>query len=177
MNSARRELRLPEDGRILYFVRDREQFRFLSHFYPSAIELDGAIWPTVEHFYQAQKSANPAYIESIRSASSPGQAKRLAAPPTAPRRFSKDSWFKANGEQPRPDWHLVKLDIMRRADQAKYAQHTDLAMRLIATGQAVLVEDNPNEPFWGTGPDGLGANWAGRVLMEIREMLASAATL
>jgi N-glycosidase YbiA len=46
---------VPDDNRILYFTRDREAFRFLSHFWPAAIELDGATWPTVEHYYQTQK--------------------------------------------------------------------------------------------------------------------------
>ena len=63
---------VPPDNRILYFYRDREGFRFLSHFHPSPIEIDNELWP---------------------------------------------------------------------------------------------------EPFWGIGPDGRGLNWAGRVLMEVRELL------
>lgn len=160
---------IPPDNRILYFGRDRAAFRFLSHFHPSQIVLDDATWPTVEHYYQAQKSPNPEYRAAIRAARHPGQAKRLAAPPTAPRRFSKNSWFKKNGIAPRADWSEVKLDIMRRADRAKYAQNGDLAALLIATGTAELVEDSPLEPFWGSGPDGQGLNWAGRILMEIRD--------
>jgi len=59
---------IPPDGRILYFARDRADFVFLSHFYPSPILLDGEIWPTVEHYYQAQKSDDPAYRDAIRGA-------------------------------------------------------------------------------------------------------------
>jgi N-glycosidase YbiA len=55
------KLVIPADNRILYFTRDREIFRFLSHFHPAPIVLDGETWPTVEHYYQAQKSAEPAY--------------------------------------------------------------------------------------------------------------------
>jgi predicted NAD-dependent protein-ADP-ribosyltransferase YbiA (DUF1768 family) len=47
--------------------------------------------------------------------------------------------------------------------------HPELAQLLLDTGQAELVEDSLSEPFWGIGPDGSGSNWAGRVLMEIRE--------
>jgi N-glycosidase YbiA len=161
---------IPADGRILYFARDREAFGFLSHFHPAPITLDGEIW-TVEHYYQAQKSFDPAYRDAIRDAKSPGMAKRLAAPPRAPRRISSQSWFRKNGASPREDWHDVKLDIMRRADRAKYVQHVGLAARLAATHPAVLEEDSPFEPFWGTGPDGAGENWAGRILMEIRAQL------
>ena len=162
---------IPEDNRILYFERDREQFRFLSHFHPAPILLDDEIWPTVEHYYQAQKCADPAYRQAIRAAISPGIAKRLSAPPTAPRKISGQSWFRKNGVPPRPDWHEVKLGIMRRADRAKFTQHADLTRLLLATGDAELVEDSTSEPFWGIGADGRGENWAGRVLMGIRAEL------
>jgi ribA/ribD-fused uncharacterized protein len=164
---------IPPDGRILYFGRDRVAFGFLSHFHPSPIELDGEMWPTVEHFYQAQKSDHPGYREAIRAAVSPGLAKRLAARPEAPRRASQNSWFRKNAVQPRADWHDVKLDIMRRADWAKFTQNPELGDMLLATGTAELMEDSPYEPFWGQGQDGSGQNWAGRVLMEVRQRLRS----
>jgi N-glycosidase YbiA len=144
-------------------------FGFLSHFHPAPILLEGEVWPTVEHYYQAQKSFDPACRQAIRDAATPGRAKRLAAPPDLPRRVSGQSWFRKNGASPRPDWHAVKLEIMRRADLAKFTQHADLADLLQATGDAELVEDSPSEPYWGIGPDGQGSNWAGRVLMEVRE--------
>jgi N-glycosidase YbiA len=163
---------IPPDRRILYFARDRDAFGFLSHFWPASIVIGGEEWSTVEHYYQAQKSADPGYREAIRQAKTPGMAKRLAAQPDAPRRISKHSWFKANGTLPRQDWFEVKLDIMRHADHAKFTQHPELAANLLATGDAELIEDSPFEPYWGTGADGKGLNWAGRVLMEIRQQLA-----
>jgi N-glycosidase YbiA len=166
---------IPSDGRILYFARDRDAFGFLSHFYPSPIVLDGETWPTVEHFYQAQKCNDAGYREAIRSASSAGMAKRLAAPPHAPGRISQQSWFRKHGAQPRADWSEVKLDIMRRADWAKFSRHADLAEMLLATGAAELIEDSPFEPFWGLGKDGMGQNWAGRILMEVRARLRQGA--
>lgn len=169
--AARPNPRFPVDGRIQYFGRDREAFGFLSHFHPVEIELDGERWPTVEHFYQAQKSADPEYRQAIRAAESPGIAKRLAAPPDAPRKVSSQSWFRRTGNLPRGDWHEVKLDLMRRADWAKFHQNPALGRLLLATGDAVLIEDSPFEPFWGIGQDGHGLNWAGRVLMEVRQRL------
>ncbi len=163
---------IPEDNRILYYDRDRAAFRYLSHFWPSPFALDGASWPTVEHYYQCQKSLDPDYQAAIRAAETPGQAKRLAASPDRPRRHSKQSWFRKTGTLPRPDWDDVKLDIMRRADRAKYAQNPDLAALLRATGNAELIEDSHSETFWGIGEDGDGPNWAGRVLMEVRAALA-----
>jgi len=160
---------IPPDNRILYFDRDRVHFGFFSHFHPAPIVLDGETWATVEHFYQAQRSDDPAYRQAIREATTPGRAKRCAARPDLPAKASKHSWFRLHHAFPRADWHEVKLDIMRRADRAKYTQHPELAVLLLATGDAELIEDSPSEPFWGIGPDGLGQNWAGRVLMEIRE--------
>ena len=168
------ELVIPDDNRILYFGRDRAAFRFLSHFFPAPIVMDDETWATVEHYYQAQKSDDPAYRQAIRDTLSPGMAKRLAAPPQAPRRVSAQSWFRKNGTLPRPDWHEVKLGIMRRADLAKFTQHGELGVVLLATGDAELVEDSPFEPYWGIGLDGHGLNWAGRVLMEVRAQLREA---
>jgi ribA/ribD-fused uncharacterized protein len=164
-------LLIPADNRILYFERDRERFGFFSHFHPAPILLAGEVWPTVEHYYQAQKSDDPAYHQAIRDAITPGRAKRLAAPPDLPRKISGQSWFRKNGTLPRADWYEVKLGIMRRADLAKFSQHPELARMLLATGDAELIEDSPSEPYWGVGPDGQGLNWAGRVIMEVREEL------
>jgi ribA/ribD-fused uncharacterized protein len=170
---ARDALQIPADNRILYYRRDRELYRFLSHFWPSTFTLDGEMWPTVEHYYQALKSDDPDYRAAIRAAKSPGHVKRLAASPDAPRRISQSSWFREAGKQPRAGWHEAKLGIMRRADNAKYLQNPPLADLLLATGTAELAEDSTSEPFWGIGPDGAGTNWAGRVLMEVRDVLAA----
>jgi N-glycosidase YbiA len=162
---------IPEDNRILYFARDREAFGFLSHFWPSVITLDGEVWPTAEHYYQAQKSESEAYRAAIRAAATPARAKRLATAPDARGWVGRQSWFRANGKEPRADWNDVKLDIMRSVDWAKYSQNPDLAALLLGTGDAELIEDSPSDAFWGIGRDGDGGNWAGRVLMEIREGL------
>ena len=162
---------IPADGRVLFFRRDRPDFGFLSHFYPSPILLDGERWPTVEHYYQFHKSLDPRYRQAIRDAATPGEAKQLAAYPDPRRKAAAKSWFLANGLLPREDWMAVKRDIMRRADRAKYDQHPDLAERLLATDEAEIVEDSPYDDFWGVGRDATGENWAGRILMEVRAAL------
>jgi exodeoxyribonuclease III len=47
---------------------------------------------------------------------------------------------------------------------------------LLDTRDAVLIEDSPYDDYWGTGPDGQGLNWAGRVLMDIRTKPRQAGT-
>jgi len=161
------------DGRILFFARDRAAFGFMSHFEPSPIEMDGVIWPTVEHYFQAQRSLDPEYVAAIRSARTPGAAKQLAADPDPSRVAAQKSWFSRMKRAPRSDWADVRLDVMRRADLAKYMQNPALAKRLLATGDAELVEDSPFDDFWGAGHRGDGRNWAGRILMEVRRQLAA----
>jgi ribA/ribD-fused uncharacterized protein len=165
---------IPADGRILFFQRDRADFGFLSHFHPSPMVLDGEVWPTAEHWYQTQKSFDLDYRAAIRACATPGQAKRLASFPIAPRK-DRGSWFLAHGAVPRPDWGEVKGDLMRRVDRAKYTQNPGLAARLLATGDAPIIEDSPHDAYWGVGRDGLGENWAGRIIMEVRESLRARA--
>ena len=162
---------IPTDGRILFFARDRPEFGFLSHFHPSPIELDGEVWPTVEHYYQTQKSFDPRYRRAIRECETPNRAKQLSTGPDAVGKRARNSWFIAHKAMPRADWFQVKRDLMRKADAAKYAQHPDLAARLLACADAEIVEDSPHDDFWGVGKDGLGENWAGRILMEVRQAL------
>jgi ribA/ribD-fused uncharacterized protein len=164
---------VPDDGRILFFARDREAFGFLSHFYPAPLVIDGEAWLTAEHYYQAHKSLDPAYRRTIRACTTPGEAKQRAATPSPTHKRAKRSWFVTSGCEPRADWMDVKRDIMRRADREKYRQHPELAARLLATGDALIVEDTANDAFWGIGRDGGGENWAGRILMEVRDMLRS----
>ena len=164
---------IPEDGRILFFRRDRNAFGFLSNFHPSPIVLDGMPWPTVEHYYQAQKSFCPVYRKAIRDASGPGHAKRLGADPSLPGSRSKGSWFRSNQSTYRKDWPEVKLEIMRTAVLAKFQQNSPLARLLLDTGAAVIVEDSASDSFWGIGSDEQGQNSLGCLLMEARAELAS----
>jgi ribA/ribD-fused uncharacterized protein len=165
---------LPADGRVLFYRRDRELFGFLSNFAPSPIVVDEKSWPTVEHYYQAQKSHDAAYRAAIRGAATPGQAKRLGAYPELPKSRSEHSWFRRNGRKVRADWPEQKVEVMRRAVRAKFAQNAELGEKLRATAGTEIVEDSRFDEFWGCGRDGLGLNWLGRILMEVREELLAA---
>ena len=58
------------------FVRD---FRFLSNFYPSPVEVDRITYPTVEHAYQAAKTSDRLERQAIATLASPGAAKRAGS--------------------------------------------------------------------------------------------------
>ena len=75
----------------------------------------------------------------------------------------------------RRDWEQAKDDVMRTAVRRKFETHAGLREQLLATGDEELVEDSPNDYYWGRGRNGTGMNVLGRILMEVREELRSTA--
>ena len=139
------------------FYRANSAYGWMSNFSRHPIEMDRKVWPTVEHYFQAQKfHKDPERQEGIRLAKSPGMAKRLG-----------------RGTGLRPDWNEVKVEVMQLAVLSKFEQHPDLAEKLLNTLDAVLIEDSPTDSFWGCGADGKGKNMLGEVLLEVRDRLSS----
>lgn len=143
-------------SQVIRFYRVGDARGFLSNFAPSPIRLKGRVWPTVEHYFQAQKYAGTARKAAIRKASWP----RLAA------RMGRDRTHRI-----RRDWGAVKVGVMRAALVAKFTQHQDLREALLSTGDAELVVHTDRDRFWGDGGDGSGKNMLGRLLMSVREQL------
>ncbi len=127
-----------------------------SNFARYPLELKDKIWPTSEHYFQAQKFVGTEYEEAVRLAESP----RIAA------QMGRD-----RNRPLRSDWEMVKVDVMREAVMAKFTQHLELREMLIGTGFSVLIEHTENDGYWGDGGSGKGKNMLGRILMEIREEL------
>jgi ribA/ribD-fused uncharacterized protein len=130
-----------------------------SNFAHYPIRLNGCTWPTVEHYFQAQKFPDTDYEVAIRQAKTPAKAKAMGRT----RRYRL-----------RRDWESVKDGIMREAVLAKFTQHTDIRAILLATGDALLVEDSPTDTYWGCGAHGGGKNKLGRILMSVRDQLRAA---
>lgn len=128
-----------------------------SNFSKHGFELDGYMWFTAEHFYQAYKFVpGGERFMAIKNAGSPGKAKILGN-----KRL-------ADLEPIRADWEDgMKLAVMRRALRAKFEQNEDALDILMSTGDAELVEDAPKDFYWGSG-NGSGMNWLGKLLMELR---------
>lgn len=143
---------------VINFYLVHEIFGEFSNFASFPIELDGKTWPTSEHYFQAQKFVGTEHEEAVRLEVSPMQAARMGRDRNRPLR---------------PDWDTVKDDIMRSAVRAKFAQHPQLQALLLSTGDAMIVEHTKNDAYWGDGGDGTGQNMLGKILVEIREHLAS----
>ena len=61
----------------IYFSSKSMTYSWLSNFYPQEIFLQNRLWPTVEHYFQAQKFLDVEYREMIRTTISPATAKRM----------------------------------------------------------------------------------------------------
>lgn len=126
---------------------------WLGNYSRHAVELDGHRWPTVEHFFQAQKFTDPDMQADLRHAVSPEAAKALA-------------W--SRNEAVRPDWKRIRRGIMQRGLEAKFSQHRHLYSALLQTGQRRIVERSHTDLFWGQNVLGRGSNRMGHLLMELR---------
>jgi ribA/ribD-fused uncharacterized protein len=128
-----------------------------SNFYPSPIVMGVVTWPTVEHYFQAQKFPGDSDLQSaILSAQTPAAAKKLGR--------TRSSHFRA-------DWEEVKEMVMLEALQAKFEQNQNLGALLKSTGTAPLKEKAAWDNYWGTGKTGNGRNRMGELLMIVRGSL------
>jgi len=138
----------------------RGKFYFLSNFYPSPLEHDGIVYPTVEHAYQAAKTSDKDERRRLAAIPKPGGAKAVG------RRIKRpDNWFDYN------------LDLMESLIEQKFTEDDDLREKLLATGDAELIEGNTwNDRFFGMVKDKktgewVGENHLGQMLMRVRERL------
>lgn len=128
---------------------------FLSNFYTSLMRVDGALYTTVEHYYQASKAYEWEDSLNIRIAESPSMAKQLG-----------------RSVRMSPDFEATKRLVMLNGVTCKFAQNPSLREKLIATGDELLEEVNYwGDTYWGT-VNGVGENWLGRILMTVREAAA-----
>lgn len=130
------------------------EYRFLSNFWYSDVEMDGVMWPTIEHAFQAAKTEIPSEQREILRANTPGTAKALGRAVTL-----------------RDGWDGIKLMVMANLVYKKFSTDEELRAKLIATGDAELIEGNNwGDKFWGVC-DGEGLNHLGKVLMHVRDMV------
>jgi N-glycosidase YbiA len=143
----------------IYFYSDREQpYGCFSNFSRHGFVMDKLWWNTTEHYFQAQKFVGTPYLEQIRSVNTPKDAAVLGRKRSLPLRS---------------DWEQVKDEIMHRAVLCKFQIHMDIREILLGTDDLPIVENAPNDYYWGCGKDGTGKNQLGLTLMKVREILKS----
>lgn len=137
----------------ILFYRKGDAYGEFSNFSAYPIMVDGLLWPTVEHYFQANKFQDPIHIENIRNNPNPMVAAKIG-------RVRHDS-FKQN-------WDLIRDDVMCKALYAKFTQHDSLKQLLLNTEGKELIEHTTNDSYWADGIDGFGRNKLGCFLMDLR---------
>ena len=128
---------------------------WLSNFSRFIVTYEGLAYPTSEHLYQALKFTDSASRERIRLTPKPMEAARLGR--TLPGM--------------RADWDSVKLAVMEEVLWLKLDQNPYLKEKLLATGEAEIIEDATWDSWWGCGADGKGRNELGKLWQKIRTEL------
>jgi ribA/ribD-fused uncharacterized protein len=141
----------------IYFYTKLDEYGDFSNFSKHGVEMNNVWWPTVEHYFQAQKFEAEEHREAIRNAHNSKQAAELGRSRKVPIR---------------KDWESVKDDIMYQAVLKKFQTHDSLRDRLLSTGNQDIVENAPGDYYWGCGKTGTGLNKLGCILMQVRSELA-----
>lgn len=131
------------------------EYTYLSNFYEADVTYGGLTYGSAEAAFQAQKCMTEAEklpFTTARPSKSKGMGRRVPL---------------------RPDWEEVKVGIMEAIVRAKFAQHPELAEKLLATGDKQLIEGNTwGDTCWGVDTrTGRGENHLGKILMKVREEL------
>lgn len=128
-----------------------------SNFVSSPMEIDGIMFPTSEHAYQAMKTLKRDERLMIAAKKTPGEAKRAGRSVTL-----------------RSDWENVKIYVMTAIVFLKFAKNKHYAQALLETGDDEIIEDARrwDDCEWGIGREGKGRNLLGICLMVVRNILA-----
>lgn len=130
----------------------REEYEFLSNFYPTKMVFDGLTYYNSEAAYQAQKCNNQE-----------DKLKFIFLSADESKKLGREAAL-------RPDWDIIKVEIMEKVVYAKFTQNPFLAQALLETGDKELKEGNYwKDLFWGVDlKTGEGENHLGKILMALR---------
>lgn len=103
----------------------KDEYFFLSNFYPASFTFHDICFKSSEHFYMASKTFNKIEQNAIINAPNPGKAKLIGRNCTL-----------------RSDWEEVKFNIMYQAIYHKFTQNRDILKKLLDTGDMYLEEGN-----------------------------------
>ncbi|PSK94420.1 NADAR family protein [Taibaiella chishuiensis] len=141
----------------IYFYTPQEQpFGVFSNFSPHGFSHLGQYFATAEHYYQSEKFTDNTCKQQVIRAATAKDAADLG---------------KTQSIAIRPDWRLVKIEVMRTALERKFATHAGIRDLLRSTGERLLIENSPFDNFWGIGRTGAGKNHLGTLLMQLRATL------
>lgn len=148
---------------VILFNNKSKNYAYLSNYYESTMLIDGNTYYHVEGYFQSQKHqvcGDIAISKQIRNLASPLASKRIS------------TIHRLHPSRLAPWTEDCQYSIMKRAILIKFSTHIELAKKLYDTGTAIIVENSLDE-YWGCGKLNTGKNNMGKILMEIREIIAS----
>lgn len=137
----------------------------LAPLFPAPITIDGAAYPTLEHFWMAMKFTPTGGGEAAEGGATIPDMIRAADSLAALSSICAD----AEGSE-RGDWDEVKESLLLTGLRGKFAQHEALLAELQATGDKTIVLVDPNKWTGMSAVGGIptGKNRVGELLMQVR---------
>lgn len=129
------------------------EYEFLSNFHLAPVMYEGQMYRSSEAAFQAAKVCDPEKRIPFTTMDS-YTAKKAGRKVTL-----------------RHDWNEIRDQVMYRICLDKFTRNPKLREKLLATGDALLIEGNHwKDTYWGVC-DGVGQNKLGNTLMHIRGIL------
>ena len=151
---------LREQEAVVFHDQDDPFYEFANS-YRAPIIIDGEIWPSSKHYFQAKKFKDPFNYSSTMNAR---MDIRVA-------RSSLEATEIVRNLPLRSNWKRVKNKLMFKALAEKFTQHKHLYDLLISTGDAPIIEHTGRDSYWGDGENGSGKSILGNLLMQLRSQL------
>jgi ribA/ribD-fused uncharacterized protein len=147
---------------------DKGPYKFLDNQAEYPIQINDVKYPTIEHYFQAQKALEFGDDEIHKQIMKTPSAKAVKALGKKVKNFIKELW------------DSKRIEIMARGIRAKFVQHPELQKQLIDTGSKQIGEADARDSFWGIGTSSStelskdplkwkGQNQLGKILMSLRE--------
>ena len=124
--------------------------------FKASVKLEGMVYPSVEHAFQAAKTVDSLLRESIANASDGRSAKQIG------QSFDISE-----------DWDEERVRVMEFLIRQKFSEHEDLREKLLNTGDQLIRMVNRRDRFWGmiyNADEGefIGDNTLGEIIMKVR---------
>jgi ribA/ribD-fused uncharacterized protein len=142
---------------IIYFYEPEDEYGWLANFSDHPITIKAIYYKTVEHYFQSQKFTNNDIKNQVIRSINAEQAKLIA---------------KENKDKRVGNWADIKEQVMARGIYAKFTQYEDLKLKLIQTGNKIIVEKTIDDYYWGCGLNNNGLNRMGVLLMKLRNKIS-----
>lgn len=126
-------------------------YNWFSNMELDPIIIDNIEYPSVENYYQSQKTLDLIKRRQFETCN-PSYSKKLG-----------------KSVKLRDDWEQVKFNVMEKALRIKFAPGTSWYNKLKETQGEIVEWNNWNDKIWGKTLDGKGENHLGKILMKIRD--------